>query len=211
MFLFLPNIFLLINFGIKNLSGEYLHLLHSGDFYYSENSLQNIYNFSKSKSSEVTFSPLLYFNKDFNISRLWALKNNQKILFDSMPHTTLFMSKKNYKKYLYNTNYRISADTYYMHVILKKIKKINIYNEPLIFMNSYGLSSAFKFFFIKFFEDLRIYFRIYKLSCLYFYIRKVFFKLPQFFSYLSKTMIFQLFIYHIIFNDVTYHSTLTHM
>jgi glycosyltransferase len=175
------NLYEALNFGIKNLSGEYLHLLHSGDFYYSENSLQNIYNFSKSKSSEVTFSPLLYFNKDFNISRLWALKNNQKILFDSMPHTTLFMSKKNYKKYLYNTNYKISADTYYMHVILKKIKKINIYNEPLIFMNSYGLSSAFKFFFIKFFEDLRIYFRIYKLSCLYFYIRKVFFKLPQFF------------------------------
>ena len=175
------NLYEALNFGIKNLSGEYIHLLHSGDFYYSENSLQNIYNFSKSKSSEVTFSPLLYFNKDFNISRFWAIKNNQKKLFDNLPHTTIFMSKKNYKKYLYDTNYKISADAYYMHVILKKIKKINIYNKPLIFMNNNGLSSNFKFLFVKLLEDLRIYFRIYKFSCLFFYIKKIFFKLPQFF------------------------------
>ena len=40
------NLYEALNFGIKNLSGEYLHLLHSGDIYYSKNSLQNIYNFS---------------------------------------------------------------------------------------------------------------------------------------------------------------------
>jgi glycosyltransferase len=183
------NLYEALNFGIKNLSGEYLHLLHSGDIYYSKNSLQNIYNFSKSKLLEIAFSPVLYFNKDFKISRSWLIKNNNKISFDNLPHTTLFISKKNYKKNFYNTNYKISSDIEYMYYLLKEDKKINIYNKPMVFMNDSGLSTNFNFFFIKFYEDLIIYFRIFNFFFLYFYLKKIFFKIPQLFFINKKNQI----------------------
>ncbi len=77
------NLYEALNFGISKASGEYLHLLHSGDFYYSKNSLQNTYNFVKSKLLEGSYSPVIYFNKKLEISREWKIKKNKVVFYNS--------------------------------------------------------------------------------------------------------------------------------
>ena len=176
------NLYEALNFGINKANGEYLHILHSGDFYYSKNSLQNIYNFTKSKLLECTYSPVIYFNKELRISRVWKIKNKKNLEFFNIPHTSLFYSKKIYKNFFYFTNYRISADSYFLYTLKKKIKKISLYDKPNIFMSSSGLSTNFSFFFIKLKEDLKIFYKIYNFFFIYFYLKKIFLKIPQFFN-----------------------------
>ena len=175
------NLYEALNFGINKATGEYLHLLHSGDFYYSKNSLQNIYNFAKSKLLDATYSPVIYFNKKFKINRDWKIKKEKEALFFNIPHTSLFLSKKIYKKFFYPTTYKISGDAYFIYELKEKIKKISLYNKPIIFMNSAGLSTNLNSFIRKFVEDIMIFYRIYKFSFIFFYCKKIFSKIPQFF------------------------------
>jgi len=175
------NLYEAINFGINKANGEYLHLLHSGDFYYSKNSLQNLYNFAKSKLLDGSYSPVLYFNNKFKISREWKIQKEKELSFYNIPHTSLFLSKKIYKNFFYPTNYKISGDTYFTYKLLKKIPKISMYNQPVIFMSNVGLSTALKSFLNKFLEDIMIFYSIYKFSFIYFYCKKVLLKIPQFF------------------------------
>lgn len=175
------NLYEALNFGINRATGEYLHILHSGDFYYSRNSLQNIYNFAKSKLIEGTYSPIIYFNKELRISREWRIKKKEKILFSEIPHNSLFLYKKIYKKFIYPINYRISGDSYFLYNLREKIKKMSLYNKPIIFMNNSGLSTNPFFYIEKLKEDLSIFYRIYKFFFIYFYLKKVFSKIPQLF------------------------------
>jgi exopolysaccharide biosynthesis WecB/TagA/CpsF family protein len=175
------NLYEALNFGINKATGEYLHILHSGDFYYSKNSLQNRYNFAKSKLLEGTYSPVIYFNKEFKISREWQIKKENYVLFSNIPHTSLFLSKKIYKKFFYPTTYKISGDTYFVYKLKEKIKKISLYNKPILFMNNIGLSSNLSSFLTKFREDLVIFYSIYKFLFFYFYFKKIFSKISQFF------------------------------
>ena len=175
------NLYEGINYGILNTNGEYLHLLHSGDFYYSKYSLLNIYNFSKSKLSEATFSKVLFFNKNLDITRNWTNKNIKKINFYNIPHTTIFLSRKQYKKISYSLDYKIASDTLYLYLLNKNIKKISYYNNYFVFMSDSGLSSSLKNFFTKIKEDLIVYFIIFKILFLYVYFKKIFIKIPQYF------------------------------
>lgn len=175
------NLYEALNFGINKATGEYLHLLHSGDFYYSKNSLQNTYNFAKSKLLEGTYSPVIFFNKEFKISREWKIKKEKDILFSNIPHTSLFLSKKIYKQFFYPTIYKISGDSYFIYKLKDKIKKMSLYNKPIIFMNNAGLSNNLNSFITKFREDMVIFYSIYKFLFFYFYCKKIFLKIPQFF------------------------------
>ena len=180
------NLYEALNFGINKATGEYLHLLHSGDFYYSKNSLQNVYNFAKSKLLDGTYSPIIYFDQKFKIVREWKIEEKKEVLFSNIPHTSLFLSKKIYKKFVYSTTYKISGDTYFIYKLKEKIKKISLYNKPIIFMKSAGLSTNLNSFITKFTEDISIFYRIYKFSFIFFYFKKIFWKIPQFFLISTK-------------------------
>ena len=175
------NLYEALNYGISKASGEYLHLLHSGDFYYSKNSLQNVYNFVKSELLDGTYSPVIYFNKRLKISREWKIKKEKELSFYNIPHTSLFLSKKIYKNLFYLTTYKISADTNYIYKLKQKIKKFSLYNEPIVFMNNTGLSTNLSSFIEKFVEDIVIFYNVYKFFFIYFYFKKIFSKIPQFF------------------------------
>jgi exopolysaccharide biosynthesis WecB/TagA/CpsF family protein len=184
------NLYEALNFGISIATGEYLHLLHSGDFYYSENSLHNIYNFAKSELLEGTYSPILFYNKKFQISREWKFKKKKEILFSDIPHTSLFLSKKLYKKIYYPTIYKIAGDSYYLYLVKQKIKKISLYNKPMVFMKGSGLSTQLNSLKKKILEDLIIFYNIYNFFFIYFYFRKVFSKIPQLFFLKKKNNIY---------------------
>lgn len=96
------NLYESINLGIRKAKNDYLHLIHAGDLYYSNNSLKNIYKFTEKKSLDFSFSDLVFYNNNFKITRYWNLKNLGQISsynFYKIPHTTLFIKKKFIKNY----------------------------------------------------------------------------------------------------------------
>jgi glycosyltransferase involved in cell wall biosynthesis len=101
-----------INKGIKYSNGDYIGLLHAGDFFSSSNVLSTINKVLK--NTDILIGNVCYFNKRINIVRYWkkcllklSLINSYKI-----PHTGMFIKKKIFKEIgNYNIKYKISSDT----------------------------------------------------------------------------------------------------
>lgn len=171
------NLYQSLNFGIKKAKGDFLNLIHSGDFYYSKESIKEIYNFSNKKLLDLVYSKVIFFNKNFLITRVWNNLFKKKIRFYAIPHPTLFIKKKYYENLNYLENYKITADTYYAHILLKKAKKIKYFNKNFLYMKNSGLSTGIKNLPLKVFEDLIVYYKIYKKFFLFYYIYKILIKI----------------------------------
>lgn len=171
------NLYQSLNFGIKKAKGDFLNLIHSGDLYYSKESIKEVYNFANEKSLDLIYSKVVFFNKNFLVTRVWNNLLKKKIRFYAIPHPTLFIKKKYYKNLYYLENYKITADTYYTHILIQKAKKIEYFNKNFLYMKNSGLSTGIKNLPLKIFEDLIIYYKIYKIFFLFYYIYKILIKI----------------------------------
>lgn len=171
------NVYDSLNYACKIANGDYICFLHSGDIYFDKNVVLNFVKHSKNK--DLISSNILYYDENFNITRYWktpqqSFKNNSH----KFSHTGMFYSKKIYKKFLYDENFKISSDSKYLFKISKKKiihKSINIIS---VCMFNRGLSTNISSFVLRVKEDL-IYLReCYKEKFLYYYFLKIFYKIP---------------------------------
>ncbi len=172
------GIYSAINKGIKRSNGKFLGLLHSGDFFISEDTLIHIY--KKLYNQDYIYGNVAYYKKN-KVNRIWNFKSNIKILNNpfKIPHTSLFIKKDIIKNQLkmYDENLKISSDLEFLIRLSKEnynYKKIENY---LVFMESGGASFSYKNFFKKLTEDLRIIYKHYKYLFLFIYFYKVFIKI----------------------------------
>lgn len=175
-----------INKGIKKANGDLVGLLHSGDIFYSKDTLRYVHN--KSNKLDFLFGNIAYF-KNKRINRLWEFESNKGNSPNpfKIPHTSLFIKKKvlEFLK-LYDEGFIISSDTDFLIKLSKnnfRYKKLDTY---LIFMKSGGLSFSSSNFFTKVLEDLSILFKYYNFSFLFFYIYKVLIKFSGFLLFTNK-------------------------
>lgn len=170
-----------INKGIKYSNGDYIGLLHAGDFFSSSNVLSTINKVLK--NTDILIGNVCYFDKRINILRYWkkfllklSLTNSYKI-----PHTAMFVKKKIFKEIgNYDTKYKISSDTDFILRLSKKNYQIFYMNKNLIFMKSGGISSSYKNLFRKVREDLIIYFEYFHIFFIAMYFIKIFSKVFDF-------------------------------
>jgi glycosyltransferase involved in cell wall biosynthesis len=172
-----------LNKAVKLATGDYLVILHAGDFFFSSETLLDLKkNIIKNKSFDYLFSNIMYFNNNSNkICRYW--KYNQKkdfFAFLKIPHTSLCIKKKVAKKLNYDLQYMISADTKYTLELYKNYSGKYI-NQIFTYMESGGLSTNYKFIFKKMSEDLRILYGEFKLNFIFLYFYKVIIKFENFF------------------------------
>ncbi len=172
-----------INKGIKKSSGKFIGLLHSGDFFLSENTLSLIY--KKLYNQDFIFGNVAYY-EDKKINRIWNFESNVKIKNNpfKIPHTSLYIKRNIIKNDLkmYDENFKIASDLELLIRLSKKnynYKKIDNY---LIFMESGGLSFSYKNFLKKLSEDLRIIYKHYNYLFLLIYLYKLFIKINGLFS-----------------------------
>ena len=87
-----------INKSFKKTRGEYIILLHAGDFFYSKYSLDLLAKFiDKNDNFDFYYSNLLFYNQNnMNVTRVWKIpsKNTNKLNFLKIAHTTLCIDKK---------------------------------------------------------------------------------------------------------------------
>ena len=134
-----------LNKSFKKAKGEYLIVLHSGDFFYSKHSLNLLSKFiAKNKNYDFYFSNILFYSQENkNISRVWKIssKNDDKLNFLKIAHTSLCVKKNIYKKNFYNEKYKISADMDYLFKLCQNFKG-KYFDNFFIYMEDQGLSNS---------------------------------------------------------------------
>ena len=166
-----------LNYGIKNSKGKYIVILHSGDIFFSKNTLGII---NKDILNYDAISGNVLFSKNGKILRYWDYKIKELNKFNAfkVAHTALIVKKEILKKLnFYNIKYSISSDTDFI-LRMSKIKglKFNKIEKNLINMGVGGLSNSYKTLLVKIIQDLKIYFNNFSLLFLLIYFFKIFYK-----------------------------------
>ncbi len=175
-----------LNYACKIAKGDFLCFLHSGDVYYNDKVIST---FVKNVNGiDLISSNILYFNDNLNITRLWRAPNDTFNQYNShkFSHTGMFYSKKIYKKFLYDENFKISSDSKFLSKIgTKKIKhkSINFYS---VCMFNKGLSTEMSSLTQRVKEDLDYLIDYHKYKFLYYYFLKITHKIPSFINFASN-------------------------
>ncbi|WP_440652111.1 glycosyltransferase [Candidatus Pelagibacter sp. HIMB1542] len=171
-----------LNYGIKKSIGSYIAMLHSGDLFFDKNVLSK---FSGAiHKNEIITSNCYYYTNNYNkIIRKW-IKPFQKLnKFNSfkIAHTTMVIKKNIFLEIgYYSENLQISSDTEFILRLVNMKKNVVYYNINSILMKYGGKSTSLQFFKKKISEDLKIYFQYFGMIFIFFYILKIFSKLPDF-------------------------------
>ncbi len=170
-----------LNKSFKISKGAYIIVLHSGDFFYSKNSLKLLSKFlDQNNNYDFYFSNILFYSKNKNlISRIWKIAPNHKsrLNFLKIGHTTLCVKKHISQKFFFDIKLKISADTAYILKLCKNFKG-KYYNNFFIYMEDEGLSNLKKNYLQKLKEDLKILYKEFGFYCIFVYIYKILIKIP---------------------------------
>jgi len=178
-----------LNKGIKFTTGNIVGVLHSDDFYRSNNVIEIVVDIFKKTKADIVYGDLIYVKKKhpFKPIRYWKAGqySKEKLLKGWMPpHPAVFIKKNFFNKIgFYKTNYKISAD-YDFLIRIFNCKNVNQVYVPKVLINMRigGMSNkSFKNLIIKSFEDYQI-IKKNKIGGLFTLINKNFSKLGQFFN-----------------------------
>ena len=151
--------------------------MHSGDSFFSKNTLGEI---NKNILNYDAISGNVLFSKNGKIVRYWNYNIKKLNKFNSfkIAHTALIVKRKIVKKLnFYDIKYSISSDTDFIlrmsQVKGLKFKKIE---KNIVLMEVGGLSNSYENLLVKISQDLKIYFKNFKLLFLFIYLFKIYFK-----------------------------------
>ena len=176
------GIYSALNKGIKKAKGEFIAILHSGDVYYNEFSLERAIKFMEINNLNASSYNMVYQQKG-SIIRYWKMpiKKINKINCFKIAHPTLIVKKELISNLKYHEEKSISSDYKFLLqlVVLKKLRYK--YNDHILQLNEYGgVSTSKKYIFTKLKEDLKI--LLSELNAFYIYIifYKIFSKINSF-------------------------------
>lgn len=170
-----------INKGINYSRGQYVGILHAGDFFSSANILSEIH--KRTEKYDIFFGNIIFFDKKINILRYWKKSLVNLHLYNAyrIPHTGMFIKRKVFQEVGgYDVDYKISSDTDFILRLCKKKYKVFYLDKVILYMKSGGVSSSYKSYIQKVREDLFIYFKYFGILFLAIYLFKVLSKVFDF-------------------------------
>jgi glycosyltransferase involved in cell wall biosynthesis len=105
-----------LNKGIKNATGDVIGILHSDDFYYDSNVIQNVADSFKESAADLVYGNGMYVTKKdtTTVKRIYKAKPYKKryLAFGWIPlHTTIYVKKSVFESYgYYREDYAIASD-----------------------------------------------------------------------------------------------------
>lgn len=182
-----------INSGIKQIKGDIIFLLHSGDIFADKNILKKVSKIFKKNTDVLSGNIAYYDDQKKYITRYWNHNISELNIktFYKVPHTSIFIKKNIIKKLKeYSLKYHISSDLDFLIRLSKLKKNFSYLNEDIVFMKTGGLSTSKKKIFIKIYEDLKILLKYFGLFFFTIYIKKIFIKIPGFFLKKNKKKLY---------------------
>jgi glycosyltransferase involved in cell wall biosynthesis len=177
------GIYYALNRSAQKIKGDYVINLHAGDFFYSNSILKNLDSIiKKNRNYDFFFSNIVYYNNN-KVVRLWRMPVEKfgKFSFLKIPHTSMCIKKNVLKKVMYKTDYKISADSYFIMDICKNYHGKYLKNY-FIFMEDGGLSTSIKYSLLRIKEDLSFLKKEFKYLFLFLWSYKILIKIPGIFQ-----------------------------
>lgn len=135
-----------INKGINIASGDYILILSSNDFFYSNNTIQKIVDFHTINNCSVSIADVIYCDSKGMISRYYSAKFWKPFLLKlgfMPPHQASVIKTSLYKNLgVYSLNYKIASDyDIFVRFLLDNNIHFQYSNEIRVVMSVGGISS----------------------------------------------------------------------
>lgn len=178
-----PNgIYNALNYGVSLSTGDVIGVIHSDDYFSSQNSITDIMN-EFGDTTLCVFGNIDLMNKNRRIIRRWEddYKIENRGYWWSPPHTATYLHRSIFNKYgCYNEEYDISGDyDFFCRLPREVIKNFRHLDKTLVVQRIGGISTSFRNFLKKNLEDLKV-LRKYSKKPIRDFIKKKFTKMRQF-------------------------------
>ncbi len=132
-----------LNKGIKKATGDIISVLHSDDFYYSDETLTNIVKYFSEDDIDGVYGDLIYINSiNHKPIRYWKSNTYKKGLFNlgwAPPHPSLFLRRSLFEKFGYfNIDKGNSADFELMRRFIQENEIKTKYINKVFVVMRYG-------------------------------------------------------------------------
>lgn len=175
-----------INKGIRVATGDIIGLLHSDDFFYSNDTVSNLVKKFEETDADLVYGDGLFvdFNNTEHVIRNWigGKYSKWKVKHGWLPlHPTCYIRKECIDRLgMYDESYRIAADSDFLFRYLYEANlKVEYLNEYIVRMRMGGLSTNGKQRKIMWNEDVRMY-RSHGMPGVLCKLQKMAWKVPQF-------------------------------
>ncbi|HEX8332173.1 MAG TPA: glycosyltransferase [Segetibacter sp.] len=132
-----------INKGIRRSSSTIIHLLHSGDKYYTPNAIAIVKN-AFGNNPNLMWTHSKYVQNRGNVDVVSGATFDKNLLWKGMrtvAHPTMFVRKKLYDTYgLFNEHYKIAMD--YDFLVRIRNERFQFIPEPLVYFSPGGASDV---------------------------------------------------------------------
>ena len=134
-----------MNFGISKASGDIIAVLHSDDYYYTENALQLVAHCFEEKKCNWLYANLVTLKKDgsFNFNKNSIYSKEYLSHTFNIPHPTVFIKKRVYEELgVFNEYYKYAMDYDLLLRISKKFEPVQIDDFITVFREHEGSLST---------------------------------------------------------------------
>jgi glycosyltransferase involved in cell wall biosynthesis len=130
-----------INKGIKIARSEWIHILNSDDYYYSNESIKELFKSDIQSFDVITCSIVIKNEKNDKLNSIWVPEYNVKINHYNFPHPGIVIKKSFYDlNGYYNEKFKIISDAIFVMENMSKAK-YKIIDSPLVVMAESGISN----------------------------------------------------------------------
>lgn len=134
-----------MNKGLKRAVGEWTHTLNSDDYYTNNGILKSIFETDLSQYDIIVCPVIMKSKYGGKQNYFWKPEFNQKIQHYNFPHSGTLIKKSFYEEYgYYDENFKIISDSLHQIKTYPNAKYF-IFDKPIIFMGSGGVSSNMSF------------------------------------------------------------------
>lgn len=134
-----------MNKGIKKATGKYLNFMNSGDCFYNEEVLQNI--FDKQSTSDIIVGKDYHYNSETQQGFSTILPPRISMLtfyIQTLPHQSSFFNRELFKDALYDESLKIVADIkFYIQKICVEGCSVKIIDEIICKREPDGISKSY--------------------------------------------------------------------
>lgn len=134
-----------MNYGISKASGDIIAILHSDDYYYTENALQLVADCFEEKKCNWLYANLVVLKKDgsYNFNKNSIYSKAYLTHTFNIPHPTVFIKKKVYEELgVFNEYYKYAMDYDLLLRISKKFEPVQIDEFITVFREHEGSLST---------------------------------------------------------------------
>lgn len=140
------GIYYAMNKGLKLATGDIIHFLNSGDYFYDRNVLETIVKkFVENDDIDIIYGNFIYYGENTNQLFISKCQNNLEVIAKGINHQSIFTRKKVFEECgFFDTVYELYGDyDWLIRSLIKYNKKIMYMDIPVVYFLEGGFCNKY--------------------------------------------------------------------